>query len=140
MAYIGTSVLVAYYCPEPLSELAEKSVREVDSPAISPLTEVEFCSAMAIKVRIGDMDEGAAERVISTFRMHLEEKRYCICPIETEHYILSADWVGRFSTALRSLDALHLAVAFVEDKRLITADGVLAESANHFGIKNTLLQ
>jgi predicted nucleic acid-binding protein len=45
MAYIDTSVLVAYYCPEPLSRAAEKSIRSAASPAISPLVEVELCSA-----------------------------------------------------------------------------------------------
>lgn len=112
MVYIDTSVLVAYYCPEPLSEAAEQSVRGADFPAISLLTEVEFCSALAIKVRTGEIAEAAAERLLSRFRMHLEEQRFCIRPIEAEHYLLAADWIGRFSTPLRSLDALHLVVAF----------------------------
>jgi uncharacterized protein len=46
MVYIDTSVLVAYYCPEPLSEKAEKLLIRYLKPAISSLTEVGFFSAV----------------------------------------------------------------------------------------------
>jgi hypothetical protein len=139
MAYIDTSVLVAYYYPEPLSGAAEECVRGIESPSISLLTRVEFCSALAIKVRTGGIDKAVAERILSRFRVHLEEQRYSILPIEAEHYLLAADWIGRFSAPLRSLDALHLAVAFAGDLRLLTADEALARSAEHFGIEHTLI-
>lgn len=140
MAYIDTSVLVAYYCPEPLSQTAEDTVRRAHVPAISPLTEVEFRSALAIKVRKEEMEAGEAERVLSRFQAHVEEQRYLMLPIGDEHYVLAADWIGRFSTTLRSLDALHLAVTFTSDMRLVTADQPLAESAGHFGVPRTLLR
>ncbi len=35
--YIDTSVLVAYYLPEPLSERAERGLRRGGTPSISPL-------------------------------------------------------------------------------------------------------
>lgn len=48
-AYIDTSVLGAYYCPEPLSGAAEAALLELRDPCISPLTEVEFASLVARK-------------------------------------------------------------------------------------------
>ncbi len=139
MAYIDTSILVAYYCPEPLSEKAEQLIREVDPPAISQLTNVELCSALAIKVRRKELIEEEGERVLSMFQMHVEEQRYLNLPLKNSHYALAANWIGQFSTGLRTLDALHLALAFSENQQLITADKTLSESADHFGIQCTLV-
>ena len=51
MSYIDTSVLVAYYCPEPISTKAEKAILKADLPTVSHLAEIEFASAIARKVR-----------------------------------------------------------------------------------------
>ena len=45
--YVDTSILAAYYCPEPLSERAEQRLRELRPPTISWLTDVELHSALA---------------------------------------------------------------------------------------------
>ena len=139
MAYIDTSLLVAYYCPETLSEKAEEAIHESDAPAISPLTEVEFCSALAIKVRTREIEALMAERLLAQFRMHLEEGRYEVLPVEGKHYVLACEWIGRFSTPLRTVDALHLAAAFSGGLRLVTADRKLAASAEHFGVECELV-
>jgi predicted nucleic acid-binding protein len=138
-AYIDTSVLVAYYCPEGLSAAAEKVICGADAPAISPLTEVEFCSALAIKVRRRELDAVAAERLLSQFRLHLEERRYEVVPVEAKEYVLACDWIARFSTPLRTVDALHLAASFSNGLRLITADRDLARAARHFGVQHQLI-
>ena len=49
MAYVDTSVLAAYYCPEPLSAAAQTELGQLASPTLSPLVEVELCSAVARK-------------------------------------------------------------------------------------------
>jgi len=41
-AYIDTSILGAYYCPESLSSAAETVLRGIGTPVISVLSEVEF--------------------------------------------------------------------------------------------------
>jgi predicted nucleic acid-binding protein len=38
MAYLDTSVLVAYYCPEPLSAVAETVILKARQPAVSAHT------------------------------------------------------------------------------------------------------
>jgi predicted nucleic acid-binding protein len=50
MVYLDTSILVAYYYPEPISALVEKFVRALSRPRICMLTEVEFAFALAKKV------------------------------------------------------------------------------------------
>ena len=51
MFYVDTSVIVAYYCTEPLSEKAEDFVTTHARPAISNLTELELFSAISRKIR-----------------------------------------------------------------------------------------
>jgi predicted nucleic acid-binding protein len=55
LIYLETSVLAAFYVPEPLSAKAERAVRSEAKPAISELTELEFFSAVARKVRSGGL-------------------------------------------------------------------------------------
>ena len=50
MVYVDTSVLVAYYSPEKLSERAEEFLIGQDRVAISNLTELELFSALSRKV------------------------------------------------------------------------------------------
>ena len=139
MAYVDTSVLIAYYCPEPLSATAQRVIRDDDGPAVSRLTEVEFCSALAIKVRRHELDTQTAQRLISQFRLHLEERRYQVVPVQAEQYVLACDWIGRFSTPLRTVDALHLAAAFSGGLQIVTADKDLARSAEHLGMACMLI-
>jgi uncharacterized protein len=52
---------------------------------------------------------------------------------------LAQDWIRRFDTPLRTLDALHLAIASAQGILLITADRGLAGSAEAFGVEVELL-
>ena len=139
MAYIDTSVLVACYYPEPLSAAAQQAVGEGEGPAISPLTQVEVSSALALKVRIGEMDTGTAGRILSTFRHHVAQARFGLLPIEARHYDQACDWIASFATSLRATDALHLAVTWFGDTKLVTADRQLARAAKHFGVRCRLV-
>jgi len=134
LIYLDTSVLTAYYCPESLSREAERLVRATAQPAISDLTEVELLSAIARKARLGELTEGEARRVVARFLTHLEAHLYMRHPLERRHFTLAREWIGRFATPLRTLDALHLAVAAIDDLRLVTADRVLARSATELGL------
>ena len=49
MIYVDTSALVAYYCPEPLSEKVETFLMSQTRPIISTLTEIELFSAVSKK-------------------------------------------------------------------------------------------
>jgi len=60
--------------------------------------------------------------------------------VESKEYVLAADWIGRFATPLRTVDALHLASAFSNGLRLLTADRGLARSAKHFGVECELIR
>ena len=74
MGYIDTSILAAYYCPEPLSDLVENLIVQLDEPAISHLTEVELTSALAIKIRTGSLTLADGNRILNTFHCHLKDR------------------------------------------------------------------
>ncbi len=139
MIYLDTSVLAAYYCPEPLSQEAESIVRSKPSPAISDLTEVELLSALSRKVRTRELDATEAERIATKFLTHLEENFYKRFALERRHYLLARDWLRRFSSPLRTLDALHLAVAASGELQLVTADRGYARFAGALGIDVVLV-
>ena len=139
MAYIDTSVLIAYYWPEALSEAAQAEIRRAKPPTVSALTEVEFRSALALKTRTGDMDEGLARQALSAFRLHRLEGVFRIVSIEAREYAMASEWIETFKSPLRTLDALHLAAASSNDLRLVTADKALAESAKLFGVRHKLI-
>ncbi|MBI5505543.1 MAG: type II toxin-antitoxin system VapC family toxin [Deltaproteobacteria bacterium] len=137
--YIDTSVLAAYYCPEPLSLVVEQVIRKLNRPALSALVELELYSAVSLKVRQRELDLAAANRIVSELSIHLAGGLYRTVLIEAREYALARDWIGKFSTSLRALDALHLAAAFANDLVILTADKAMAKSAKHLGVKHRLL-
>ena len=139
MYYIDTSVLAAYYCPEPLSDKAEEIIISAGIPVISHLTQLELFSAVSRKVREGMAPEDG-NKIIRRFEYHLfEQKLYRQLDIDEHHYTMAANWIAQFNTSLRTLDGLHLAVSFTAHLNLLTADSKLADAARSFGIDVTLL-
>ncbi len=139
MYYIDTSVLAAYYCPEPLSDVAEDYLLSERRPAISQLTEVELASAVSRKVRDKTLSEKDGFRILDTFQSHIDASMYTYLILDSRHYRLARSWISRLSTPLRTLDALHLAASTTSDLELITADKKLAESAIELGIAAKLI-
>ncbi len=139
MYYVDTSVMAAYYCPEPLSEKAEEILMASGKPAISALTRLELFSAISRKVREGMAPEDG-NKIIRQFEYHLiEQKLYRQLALDEHHYTMAANWVAQFNTPLRSLDGLHLAVSSANQLDLLTADIRLADAARFFGVEVTLL-
>ena len=138
--YIDTSVLAAYYCPEPLSEKAETFLTAHIQPAISSLTELELFSAISRKVREKGMDHKDAGRVTARFVAHVDNHYYTYLSIEAHHFRLARDWIGMFKLNLRSLDALHLAVSSSEGLTLVAADKGLFKSAKTLDLDSIYLE
>lgn len=139
MYYIDTSVLAAYYCPEPLSDKAESYLLSERRPAISQLTEVELKSAVSRKVREKSLSEKDGLKILNQFQSHLDASMFTYLILDSRHYRLAGSWISRFSTPLRTLDALHLAVSSASDLELITADKGLAQSAEKLGIVTKMI-
>jgi predicted nucleic acid-binding protein len=140
MVYVDTSALVAYYCPEPLSEKVEAFLTAQIQPAISALTELELFSAISRKVREKGMGHKDAGRVTARFAAHLDNHYFTYLPVEAHHFRLARSWTGMFKLSLRTLDALHLAIASSEGFSIVTTDKSLSRSAKGLGLNAVLLE
>jgi predicted nucleic acid-binding protein len=78
-------------------------------------------------------------KITAKFLSHLDDSLYILLPVEFHHYKLARDWVGQFSTPLRSLDAVHLAVASQEEATIVTCDKALASSAELLAVDFILM-
>ena len=134
MYYLETSVLAAYYCPEPLSEKVEKIVISAKRPCISSLTEVELASAISHKIREKNLSPEDGNKIFNQFQTHLKESLFRLITVEDRHYQTAKKWILQFAVPLKTLDALHLAIAAEGDFTLLTADRQLVISAKYFGI------
>ncbi|MDY6823459.1 MAG: type II toxin-antitoxin system VapC family toxin [Thermodesulfobacteriota bacterium] len=140
MVYVDTSVLVAYYCPEELSQQAQAVLLSQAKPALSVLTEVELTSAVARKVRMNELDSAAGQRVLAKFGSHVAAGLFEVMAVENHHWQLAKSWIGLFATPLRTLDALHLAMAADAALELVTSDKSFFQSAEMLGVAARLLE
>jgi predicted nucleic acid-binding protein len=140
MQYIDTSVLMAFYIPEALSDRVDAFLLSCPQPAISSLTKVEFASALARRIRMGELTKADAERLTALFQNHLDGGIYTHLPLTDEHFLLAYKWVSSWSMALKSLDALHLALAADGDLTMVTADRQMARAAESLSVKVLLLE
>jgi predicted nucleic acid-binding protein len=129
IAYIDTSVLGAYYCPEPISDQAEQALNQVEVPVLSSLSEVEFHSLVSKKRRLKELTARQTQAVRDLFENHLAAGVFRRISLSGEHFLKARHLVSVTGNVLRTLDALHLAAAIAESLPIVTADPVLAGAA-----------
>lgn len=139
-AYVDTSVLGAYYCPEALSSAAEEAILRLSTPVISHLSEVEFCSLVSKKCRLNELKKRQAREIIDLFSNHVAEGFYRRMPVTVEHFVRARTMIASMASSLRTLDALHLAVATSEGLHLVTADLGFARAAKSVKARTLLLK
>jgi predicted nucleic acid-binding protein len=139
-AYVDTSVLGAYYCPEPLSHAAEAALLRLQEPCISPLTEVEFASLIARKRRLRELSEREAGEVLRLFGQHVADGYYRRLSLGAEHFLRARDLIASMTSALGTLDALHLSVTLSAGIPLLTADRDFARAARRHDAAATLIK
>lgn len=137
--YIDTSLLAAYYAPEPLSAAAQRHMVEASSVALGWLARTEMASAMAKKRRRGELSVSATARLLDLFDEHVAAGLYRLLPVGGEDYELAYRWIRREGLNLRTLDALHLAVASRESLHVLTADRGMADAASTLGLAHELV-
>lgn len=137
--YIDTSILAAYYCPETLSQKAERTILSVANPVVSPLCVVEFFSALSRKIREKSLSETDAKKIGTTFSLHRDQGFYKVIELSMSHFALAEKWLVTFTTTLRTLDALHLALVFECRLKMVTGDKALYANAGILGIPAQLI-
>lgn len=133
-AYIDTSILAAYYCPESISDNVEKLLLSVKKPIISLLTEVELYSVIAKKTRNKELTKRDAHQIQTIYMNHNKEGYYLKLSLNPEHYTNARDLLSS-SHSLFTLDAIHLAIAIAEKIPLLTADKTFGKTATKMNVK-----
>ena len=100
------------------------------SASISRLTMVEFRCLLARRRRNRDIDAGAERRAASAIEEDVAAGFFEVHPLEDSHAVSARNLLIRLSAIpLRTLDALHLAIALsLGAQAIATADRTLADA------------
>lgn len=134
--YLDTSALAKWYLNEPFSEQFEAFIQEEATVAISRLTVVEFRCLLARRRRMGDITKTIESRVYTSFEKDVGAGFLQVHPVADEHLIAALGLITRLGRyPLRTLDALHLAIAQgIHCQRLATADKGMAAAGKAAGL------
>ena len=134
--YLDTSALAKWYLNEARSEEFEAFLRQQSDAAISRLTVLEFRCLLARRRRSGELSERLEKQVWSSFEADVRAGHLTVHPLEDAHALAAIDLLARLKAQpLRTLDALHLAIAQAAGCIAVaTADRILAEAAATLGL------
>ena len=138
--YLDTCAVIPYYREEPLSSAVQDFLVSITPPVyISDLTGVEFVSALARLVRVGDLDGGSADSIAKAFADDIKANLFVKSLFASGHCKQAEKWLAVRNTSLRALDALHLAICKKQDACLVTCDKVFFQSARQLGVNALLI-
>jgi len=114
------------------------AAQESGSLAISDWVRTEFSSALAIKLRTGQLDAPRRAGALAMLtRLSLES--ITVLPVASEHCRAAAKLVDQHALGLRSGDALHLAICAAHGAILCTLDRRLGEAGPAVGVQTLLV-
>ncbi len=138
--YLDTSAVLPYCREEAVSDTVQALLISLTAPALlTPLSKVEFASALGRWVRMRELTETQAADVENAYEQDLAAGCFKLVPMTRRHYQQAERWLLSRQTSLRTLDALHLASAHALDAQLVTCDSDLAQSADLLGLNCQLL-
>lgn len=138
--YLDTSVLVTALTNEPETSKIQAwlEAQDPDDLTISDWVITEFASAVARKLRTGELSEGTRSAVSAQFNRMTSES-FAIAPVTATHFRSAARFLERYELGLRAGDALHLAVCADRGTTLCTRDHRLNDAGAILAIQTTLL-
>lgn len=138
MVYVDTSLLVSFYVVEPRSAAVTRRIAD-ELVYVSWLTGVEIASALSKKVREGHLTKPEAASAERMYREAERTKRFRRVKVKPGVRRTARLWIMRLDTSLRTVDAMHLAIAAGEGVPLLTADTKLADAARIIGVAHEFL-
>lgn len=134
MIYADTSALVKRYLPEPFSADFEALLQE-NTVSISRLSIVELRCALARRRRNREIDPQHENRANAELAADIQNGVLQAADVDNAHFTAAYHLLGRLGEQpLRTLDALHLAIAEqLAASAFATADKHQAEAAQALG-------
>jgi len=130
MFYLDTSLIVAALVNEEASERASAFLWEAVNTTrvvVSDWTLTEFSSAIALKIRTGQLNSDYQAEIQNVFD-GLVMETFELIPVERRHFLLAAKLAAQRNVNLRASDALHLAISEETRTELVTLDRRMAEA------------
>jgi len=133
--YLDTSAAVPLFVPEPASDVITAWLESSTDTLISADWIVtEFASALAIKIRRGELAQKHAKTAWEDFEL-FSQSGLRLVPVTRAAFTRAARLIRQVRSTLRAGDALHLAMAVETGSTgIVTADGNLEQGALAQGI------
>jgi uncharacterized protein len=140
MFYLDTSVVVALLTGEASAARIRLWLgnRKPTPLMISDWSFTEISSALSLKLRTNQITRQACEAAQTQFH-RLARTSIEILPVSQKQFYDAAGYCDRHTLALRSGDALHLAIVVDAGLELVTLDKRFASAAKACGARCTLL-
>ena len=133
--YLDTSALAKWYINEEFSEDVEQYFLTLPYALVSSLTIVEMRSLLVRRRRADELEPTLVDRIWTTFQEDQARQSLVVLEVRDEHLSAAARVLDRVESPLRTLDAIHLAVAEnAGASQCATADRIMAAGARELGM------
>jgi predicted nucleic acid-binding protein len=135
--YVDTSALAKRYIDEAGSEDFDAFLGRWPRVLISRLAVVEFRCVLQRRRRAAEIDAAYERAAMAGFADDVRSGYFQVEPLTDRHAVVAHDLVGQLAGhSLRTLDALHLAIAQSAGVTVLaTADRAMARAAAALGIR-----